>query len=131
MSIETRIDERARRITQVLSAAANGAQATRVIVQMVAERPELAGWDWVHDVRLAEGRATLEDVQETAAAFAIAPPGETFTVFVSADRNLALWCQVMDHQIPGRRHLTAPSVEQAHADLDRRRARLSPARGSG
>ena len=124
MSIETRIDETARRITQVLSPAASGAEASRVIVEMVAQRPELAGWDWVHDVREAEGRATLEDVQVTAAAFADAPPGETFTVFVSNDRNLILWCRVMDHQIPGRRHLTALTLEEAHADLDRRRGRL-------
>lgn len=130
MSIETRIDETARRITQILSAADSGAAASRLIVDMVTQRPELAGWDWVHDVRQAEGRASLEDVEVAAAAFANAPPGETFTVFVTNDRNLTLWCRVMDHQIPGRRHLTALTVEEAHADLDRRRG-LSPSPGSG
>ena len=130
MSIETRIDETTRRITQVLGAAESGATASRLIVDMVARRPEFSGWDWVHDVRKAEGRASLHDVEVAAAAFANAPPGETFTVFVTTDRNLTLWCRVMDHQIPGRRHLTALTLEQAHADLDRRRG-LSPAPGSG
>lgn len=131
MTIEHRIDEPARRITVVLDAAASGPATARFIVDLVARRPELAGWDWVHDVRQAEGGADLGDVEAVAAAFADPPPGPTYTVFVTNDRNLGLWCQVMDHQIRDRRHLTALTVEQAHADLDRLRRKLSPAPGSG
>ncbi len=130
MTIEHRIDEAARRVTVVLGPRDTAAASTRLILRLVTERPALKSWDWVHDVREAGGHADLADTDAVAAAFAGEAAAPCWTVFVSLDRHLALWCQVMDHQIPGRRHLTAPTLEQAYAALDARRAAAGPPRAS-
>ena len=122
MGIEHLIDETARRVTIVLKPCDTAAASTRLILDLVARRPELLGWDWIHDVREAGGHADLADTNAVADVFAKVPEAEAYTVFVTRDRHLDLWCQVMDHQIRGRRHLTALTLEQAHADLDARRA---------
>ena len=130
MTIEHRVDEGARRVTLVLGPRDTAAASTRLILDLVAERPELKSWDWVHDVREAGGHADLADTDAVAAAFAGDAGTPCWTIFVSHDRHLALWCQVMDHQIPGRRHFTAPTLEKAYADLDARRAAIGSA-GAG
>lgn len=95
-----------------------GAQASRHIVELATRRPELKGWDWVHDIRGSSGEVGNEDVAAVARAFADSPPGPAWTVFVTDDRNFALWCKVMDAQFDGRLHLTAPTVEAALQQLD-------------
>lgn len=123
MTIEHQIDRAARRVTVTLGKGATGARATRFIIDLVARQPELMGWDWVHDVRLSASDAGHADASAVAEAFADAPPGQTYTVFVTEDRNLILWCKVMDHQFRDRLHLVALTPEDAHAELDRRRGR--------
>tara|TARA_R110002124_G_scaffold92069_2_gene234008 strand:+ start:6237 stop:6548 length:312 start_codon:yes stop_codon:yes gene_type:complete len=99
-----------------------GREATEIITGMVRERPELIGWDWVQDVRLASGDVDVGDVTRVARAFADAPPGVTFTVFVSTDPNLGTWARAMDFEFVRRRHLCAPTPEAAIALLERHRA---------
>ena len=48
-----------------------------------------------------------------AESFAVAPTERTYTVFVTNDRHLHLWCRL---------HLTALTPEAAHAELDARRS---------
>jgi len=103
-----------------------GREATDIITRMVRERPELIGWDWIQDVRLASGDVGVGDVTRVAQAFADAPPGETFTVFVSTDPNLGTWARAMDFEFVRRRHLCAPTPEAAIALLERHRAAISP-----
>ena len=105
-----------------------GAQSTRHILQLTARRPELKGWDWVYDVRHSSGEVGNPDVNEVARAFADSPPGPTWTVFVTEDRNFGLWCRVMDAQFRSRSHLTALTVDAAHQQLDALRARNGPSR---
>jgi hypothetical protein len=97
-----------------------GEQASRHIVGLVADRPELAGWDWIHDVRESSGEVGNPDVVQVAEAFAGAD-GPTWTIFVTYDRNFGLWCKVMDAQFGDRVHLTAPTLEAAIQELDARR----------
>lgn len=103
-----------------------GETVSRRILELTAARPELAGWDWIHDIRESSGDVGNPDVAMVARAFAAAPPGPTWTVFVTHDRNFDLWCRVMDAQFPGRTHLTAPSVEAAVLRLDRLRTSPAP-----
>ena len=103
-----------------------GAQSTRHILDLTARRPELKGWDWVHDIRESSGEVGNADVAGVAAAFADSPPGPAWTVFVTNDRNFALWCKVMDVQFPRRTHLTALTVEAAIAQLDALRSSRVP-----
>lgn len=105
-----------------------GAQTAGHIVDLTARRPELKGWDWVHDIRQSSGEADNADVAEVARAFADSPPGPTWTIFVTEDRNFGLWCKVMDAQFRGRAHLTAPTVEAALRELDQLRALNGPSR---
>lgn len=124
MTIECEVDEAARRVVMASVGDVPGAQVSRFIAELVRRRPELAEWDWVHDVRANTGAVDNADIQTVAEAFAHAAPGPCYTVFVSEDRNLALWSQVMDHAFRGRKHLTALTVEAAIEDIDRRRGRI-------
>ncbi|MDO9587906.1 MAG: hypothetical protein Q7J13_08210 [Brevundimonas sp.] len=129
MAIEHRFDEPARRVFMRIGEAATGAAVSRHIAALTADRPELASWDWIQDVRESRGEVDNADIAIVVEAFAKAPPGPCWTVFVSHDRNLALWCKVMDAMFQGRLHLVAPTPEAAEMVLDSLRA-SSPAPSS-
>lgn len=80
----------------------------------------------MHDIRHSSGEVGNPDVIAVADAFADSPPGPTWTLFVTRDRNFSLWCRVMDAQFPGRTHLTAPTPEAALRRLDELRATPAP-----
>ena len=126
--LRERIDEQARRVILTMGEDVTGAQSARHIVQLTARRPELKGWDWVHDIRHSSGEVGNPDVTEVARAFVDSPPGPTWTVFVTEDRNFYLWCKVMDAQFRGRVHLTALTVDEAEEQLDALRALNGPSR---
>lgn len=118
MSIDHRFDEPARRVFMTMGEAATGAAAARQIAALAADRPELAGWDWIQDVRENRGEVHNADIAAVAEAFSVALPGPCWTIFVSHDPNLALWCKVMDAMFNGRQHRTAATPEAAIALLD-------------
>lgn len=124
MTITSEIDEDLQRVLMRYGDADPAASAAREIVRMVVERPELKGWDWVHDLRPTMGDGGLEDANRVAEAFKGAPDGVCYTIFVTRDRHFGLWASAMDHQFNGRKHLTAVTLEQALADLDQLRGRL-------
>ncbi|MDO9588754.1 MAG: hypothetical protein Q8R45_03475 [Brevundimonas sp.] len=130
MEIEHRIDEPAKRVFMRVGEAPTGAEAARYIAGLAAGRPELAGWDWINDVRESRGVVDNADIAMVAEAFAAAPPGPCWTIYVSHDRNLDLWCKVMDALFQGRRlHRTALTPEAAVLLLDALRT-ASPAPSS-
>lgn len=128
MDIEHRFEESARRVFMTIGGAATGAAVSRRIADLVTTRPELAGWDWIQDVRDSPGEVGNADVAAVAEAFAAAPPGPCWTVFVSHDANLALWCKVMDAMFNGRLHRAVLTPEAALTLLDS--LRVSPAPSS-
>lgn len=127
MDLSHRIDEAARRVFMTLGESATGAATARYIAGLAAARPELAGWDWIQDVRETRGAVDNADIEAVSAAFG--STGPCWTVFVSHDPNLALWCKVMDGIFDGRRHLTAATVDGALRALEDARAgaALAPA----
>jgi hypothetical protein len=126
MDIEHCIDDPAGRVFLKVGERATGAGVARYIAGLTAERPEVAGWDWVQDVREGSGEVGNADVAVVAEAFAIAPPGPCWTVFVSHDPNLSLWCKVMDPMFRGRQHRAVLSPEAAVRLLDALRASPAP-----
>ncbi|MDI1281229.1 MAG: hypothetical protein ACI9YM_000514 [Brevundimonas sp.] len=122
MGLGAIIDEANQRVLLTSPDGRSGQAATRIIVDMVQRRPELVGWDWIHDVRRALGDVSVEDISQVARAFTNPPPGDTFTIFVSTDPNLGTWARAMDFEFVRRRHLCAPTPEAAIALLERHRA---------
>lgn len=129
MDIEHRFDEPGRRVFMRIGEAATGAAVSRRIAELAAGRPELAGWDWIQDVRESRGEVGNADIAAVAEAFAVAPPGPCWTVFVSHDPNLSLWCKVMDAMFNGRLHRAVLTPEAAIRLLDSLRG-ASPAPSS-
>lgn len=117
MDIEHRIDEPGRRVFMRMGEAATGAAVARRIAELAAARPELAGWDWIQDVRESRGEVGNDDIATVAKAFAGAH-GPCWTIFVSRDPNLNLWCKVMDAMFDGRLHRAALTPEAALQLLD-------------
>lgn len=126
MDIDHRFDETAKRVFMTVGEAATGAAVSARIAELAAGRPELAGWDWIQDVRESRGEVDNADIASVAEAFAAAPPGPCWTVFVSHDTNLALWCKVMDAMFNGRLHRSAPTPEAAIQLLEALRASPAP-----
>lgn len=122
MDIEQRFDEPARRVFMRVGGAATGTAVSRHIAALVAARPELTGWDWIQDLRESSGDVDNADIATVAEAFAAAPPGPCWTIFVSHDRNFGLWCKVMDAMFQGRMHRAVLSPEAAVMLLDSLRA---------
>lgn len=122
MEIEHRLDEPKKRVFMRIGETVAGAAVSRQIAAMTVDRPELAGWDWIQDVRESRGEVDNADIAAVAEAFAAAPPGPCWTIFVSHDPNLALWCKVMDAMFNGRLHRAALTPEAAVRLLDSLRA---------
>lgn len=120
MDLEHRIDEANRRVFMTVGDGATGAATSRYIAALAAERPELASWDWIQDVRLSMGEVDNADIEAVARAFG--STGPCWTVFVSHDPNLRLWCKVMDAMFDGRRHLAAATPEAALRAVETARA---------
>lgn len=122
MDIEHCIDESSRRVLMTIGETATGGAVSRRIAALTADRPELAGWDWIQDVRESRAEVDNADIAAVAEAFAAAPPGPCWTIFVSHDPNLGLWCKVMDAMFRGRLHRAVLSPEAASMLLDQLRA---------
>lgn len=118
------IDEGCRRVVLAPGPGITGRKSSRLIVELVTERPELADWDWIMDLRQSSGESDNSDVATVARAFArhATVGGRSYTVFVTEDPGFPLWARTMDPQFDGRIHLTAPTLEAAQSLLDRRRA---------
>lgn len=120
MAIEHSVDAVRRRVFVTPPPTARGSAVSDLIISLVEARPELARWDWVHDIRNASGDADQED--RVAKAFASALAGEpapaAITIFITQDPGFPLWAKVMDGFFPGRRHLTATTPEMALIHLE-------------
>ena len=120
MDLSHRTDEANRRVFMTIRGGATGAATARYIAELAAGRPELAGWDWIQDLRENDGEVDNADIEAVSRAFGATGP--CWTVFVSHDPNLRLWCKVMDGMFAGRLHLSAPTPEAAVKALEEVRA---------
>ncbi|MDY6924949.1 MAG: hypothetical protein SWI22_13450 [Pseudomonadota bacterium] len=129
MDIEHSFDEGKKRVLMRIGEAASGAAVSRYIAGLATERPELADWDWVQDIRESRGNVDNADIAAVAEALATASPGPCWTIYVTHDHNLALWCKVMDAMFRGRLHRVVATPQAAASLLDALRA-ASPAPSS-
>lgn len=116
MDLDHRTDETNRRVFMTIGSGVTGAAVARYIATITAQRPELAAWDWIQDVRDSSGEVDNADIEAVARTFG--RTGPCWTVFVSHDLNLRLWCRVMDGMFEGRRHLTAATPDAAIRALE-------------
>lgn len=114
--MDHRTDETTRRVFMTIGSGVTGASVARYIAAITAARPEFATWDWIQDVRDSSGEVDNADIEAVARTFG--RTGPCWTVFVSHDLNLRLWCRVMDGMFEGRRHLTAATPEAAIRALE-------------
>ncbi|HEY0052631.1 MAG TPA: hypothetical protein VGB49_04385 [Caulobacteraceae bacterium] len=127
MAIDTRIDEARRRAYLRIVGDITGGEVNAVLKALVEARPELAGFDYLYDVREHTGLVVNSDVAEVGDLFERARRPEpdaapAWTVFVSNDPNLHQWARLMDFQVAGRRHMVFARPEDGEAYLDRLRS---------
>ncbi|MFN3930198.1 MAG: hypothetical protein ACK4JY_00490 [Brevundimonas sp.] len=118
MDIEHRFDDGRKCVLMTIGEAASGAAVSRYIAGLAAERPELADWDWIQDIRDSRGKVDNADIAVVAEALATASPGPCWTIYVTHDHNLALWCKVMDAMFSGRLHRVVATPQAAATLLD-------------
>lgn len=122
MSVQCSLDPATRIALVLTKGTASGRDVARAILAEVAARPELASWDWIHDLRDASGDVSHDDVTGIAEAFGETPPARSaLTVFITFDPHFGLWARTMDPLFPNRTHVVATSLEGAVAAIRRNR----------
>lgn len=116
------IDDDARLFRIDLNSGVSAARALDLAMAVLAERPDLWGWDWIVDARVTPEDASFEQITRLAMAYEVRPEIEVLTLLVSHDSYLHLWARVMDFQFPRRRHRVAATPEAALARIDADRA---------
>ena len=122
MSIHLTYHDAERRVLLTPGEGVRGPALTDHVIRAVTERPEIADWDWINDLRIPVEDSSSDDIVRIGAAFDAVSTVPAWTVFVTRDPNLGLWARVMDHQFKHRRHLIADSPEAAAVLLERKRA---------
>lgn len=88
-------------------------------VSILAQQPELWGWDWIVEALAVPEDASVSQISQLAGLYAAQPSARATTVLVSHDQNLHLWAKVMDFQFPGRQHLVVTDFGAAMPLIER------------
>jgi hypothetical protein len=107
------IDDDARLFRIDLNSGVSAGQALDQALVVLADRPDLWGWDWIVDARITPDDASFNQIARLARAYQVRPEIEVLTILVSHDSHLHLWARVMDFQFPRRRHRVVATPEAA------------------
>lgn len=116
------IDRDARVFHLDLNRPVSAQRALEHSLALLADEPELWGWDWIVDAQAVPGDASVEHIARLAKVFVRPVGAGATTVLVSEDRYLHLWAKVMDFQFPKRKHLVVTDIAQARRLIEARRA---------
>lgn len=121
MSISIDCCEVQRRVTLSVTATAIGATPiTDRVEAAVADRPALAGWDWIVDLRTHVPPPPW-DIPRLV-EFMDSPEFQSHTVIVTGDPAVEAWVRILNSQFRARRHWVASTPLTAAALLDSKSA---------
>jgi hypothetical protein len=90
-----------------------GETVAATILDRVRRRPEIAGWDWIIDVRCAHQQATASEIGEIAEAFNRASSRQGFVIYVSEDDASHERCTMIAPKFRNRCFLVARDLPAA------------------
>jgi len=109
----------AERCVVVAASAQPGATVAATILDLLDRRPNIAGWDWIIDVRCAHQQATPSEIDRIATAFNAATSRQNFVVYVSEDRASHHRCSMIAPKFRNRCFLVADTLSAAKSLLPR------------
>ncbi|MGQ3040094.1 MAG: hypothetical protein ACT6TH_03190 [Brevundimonas sp.] len=96
-----------------------GATVAATILDWLARRPAIAGWDWIIDVRCAHLQATPMEIDQIATAFNAATSSQAFVIYVSEDPATHERCAQIAPKFRNRCFLVARTLTSAKSLLPR------------
>lgn len=122
MPVIVEVDPGRKRVLVTVEVGVRGPGFERAIEEALDRHPPSSEWDWIIDDHAGVDDIGAEGVARIAGLYARHAPDplrDSFTVIITNDRHFAPWGRVMDLHFRRRIHLAAPTVEAAHALLDR------------
>ena len=118
MVVQFNPDELHGRIDAIVPAGVRWSRFHEAVREAIALNPEWADWNWVIDDQGPMEDVDVPDMAATGEAFVAQcrhPLRQTYTVVVTSDRFFANWAKVIDSHYGGRKHLAAPTFDEAVA----------------
>ena len=112
MTTSTQISERLRRVVVAVKAAPETETVGQTVIRLLEARPELGGWDWVLDIRNPHEKASLEELEQIAAASNQRTSSMAYTVFVSQDPGTYDRLPLLGARFQRRCHLVARDMAE-------------------
>lgn len=119
--MQYRIDQEGRFLHLDLRDVATAQKALEPSLVLLADRPDLWGWDWIVESPIVPEYASVEQIALLARIYGAQPRAAATSALVSQDANLHLWARVMDFQFPGRKHVVVHTREAAMRLIGRTR----------
>lgn len=96
-----------------------GTTVAATILDLLNRRPEIAGWDWIIDVRCAHQQAAPSEIDQIAAALNGATSRQGFVIYVSEDPASHARCAMIHPKFRNRCFLVAHTLSSAKLLLPR------------
>jgi hypothetical protein len=109
----------AERCVVVAASAQPGATVAATILDLLDRRTNIAGWDWIIDVRCAHQQATPSEIDQIATAFNAATSRQSFVIYVSEDPASQHRCSMIAPKFRNRCFLVADTLSSAKSLLPR------------
>jgi hypothetical protein len=118
--IGTRLDHPRRRVLLTLTGEISGPHYVAWLLDLLASRPELGGYDFIYDLLGYQGRVGHDDVAALAPRYA-ALVGEAdrgaVTMLVTEDEGFRFWAELFAVQFPNRTWRVVSTMAEAEAAL--------------
>jgi len=112
MTTTTQISERLQRVVVAVAPGPETETVAQTVLRLLAARPELGGWDWVLDIRNPHEKASLDELEQIAAAFNQRTASMAYTIFVSSAPATYDRCALLGARFQRRCHLVARDMAE-------------------
>lgn len=119
MPVTLELDEPKRRVLALIEPDHDGIPLTDRLAEVVEQRPNLGGWDWIVEVRGKLPKAVPWNLERLVSVFDC-PASPADTVVVSTDPIADAWARVLSSNFRVRRHWVMSSRAAARELLDNR-----------